>query len=81
MAYITFSEEIDVSAYEWFDEANNSDRAEMWDLCKEWAKDRIAQAEPKPTSIMEEAFMDKLNELHFRYYSLPQETIDKIMNL
>ena len=81
MAYITFSEDIDVSADEWFDAANNSDRAEMWDLCREWAKDRIRQAEPKPTSIMEQAFLDKLEELRSRYYSLPQETIDKIMSL
>ena len=81
MAYITFSEEIDVSADEWFDEADSADRADMWDLCKEWAKGRIDLGEPEPATIMEQAFMDKLKELQSRYYSLPQETIDKIMSL
>jgi len=83
MAYITFSEEIEVTADEWFDEADSADRAEMWDICKEWAKGRIDidTGQPKAVSIMEQAFLDKLTELSFRYHGLSQETIDKIMSL
>lgn len=76
MAYvnITIDQDVDISADEWWDNADKHERKEMMNL--------VGFEETKqPVSLMEEAFQTKLKQLKDEYHTLPQSVIDVIMAL
>ena len=84
MAYITLSEEVDVTADDWFDEAYESERKEMYELCKEhFAAEEVLVRKrgSENVSIIENEFLSKLDELEKRYLSLTTEQINLIMSI
>lgn len=76
---ITLEDDVYIDPEEWFDNATDKDLEEMYTLCKNHYQ--RSALKPKPSSIQESEFQDKLKNLQDRYLSLTPEQIKLIMSL
>ena len=76
--------EVDVEPDEWFDEAYDSERKKMYEICKEYfeAEEVLVRKKTRtPSTIQEQEFLDKIDELEARYLSLTAEQINLLMSI
>lgn len=78
MPYITIHEDVYISAREWFDDADEGDIKEMFDLCKGHFQDTVGIVS---TTIQEAEFQAKLRNLQDRYLSLTTEQLNLILSV
>jgi hypothetical protein len=83
MAYITLSEEVDVSPEDWFDEAYDDEREEMYKICRKYfeAEETLVAIPENATSIQEQEFIELLKNIKERYLTLTAEQINQLKNI
>ena len=69
--------DVDVDAEEWFSQAYDDERREMYEICKE----HFGDVKSDKMSLMEAEFNRKLDELSNRYINLTKEQFDLIMSI
>jgi len=75
MSYIRFSEYIDVSADDWFEDASEEEIKEMHKICDDFLKKGIIN---KPT-VAELEFIKKMDKVKMDFYKINEENL-KFLN-
>ena len=69
--------DVDVDAQEWFDNAYDDERKDMYEICKE----HFDGIKPNGMSIIEEEFHKKLDQLRNNYINLTKVQLNQLMSI